>query len=186
MSKHNSTTNKNLYFTAIIPPDPVRQYIHEIKKEFAESYDSSHALRTPPHITLIPPFKLKAKSEDSISRIHAEVAKNSTPFIVQLDGYGAFSPRVIYIKPVSSSDLTELHDALQTHLPEWLKSSDRNLRFNPHITVAFRDLRKATFRKAWEVCKGKSCEARFEVSNICLLKHNGKRWNEYLNFPFTS
>jgi 2'-5' RNA ligase len=48
---------EKLYFIAIIPPQPYKEKIAGIKQSFAEIYHVSHALKSPPHITLIPPFK---------------------------------------------------------------------------------------------------------------------------------
>jgi hypothetical protein len=39
------------------------------------------------------------------------------------------------------------------------------------------------FRKAWEEeFKEKEFEARFEVQQITLLKHNGKHWERFRDF----
>jgi 2'-5' RNA ligase len=58
--------------------------------------------------------------------------------------------------------------------------------FHPHLTLAFRDLKKPAFYKAWQEFKEKKCEATFSVTEIVLLKHNGKIWNVYNNFILTT
>ena len=46
-----------LYFIALLPPDSIQDYATEVKQYFADNYDSKHAFKSPPHITLQPPFE---------------------------------------------------------------------------------------------------------------------------------
>ncbi|MFM7858912.1 MAG: 2'-5' RNA ligase family protein, partial [Flammeovirgaceae bacterium] len=55
--------------------------------------------------------------------------------------------------------------------------------FQPHVTIAFRDLRKPMFERAWEEFKHRNFKAEFTVDSIALLKHNGKHWNVIMEFP---
>ena len=49
--------------------------------------------------------------------------------------------------------------------------------FHPHITIAFRDLKKPMFYEAWEYFGGLKFNGRFSVEEVNLLKHEGGKWN---------
>ncbi len=57
-----------------------------------------------------------------------------------------------------------------------VKDSYRNEGFKPHMTVAFRDLRPAMFKQAWETMKDAHISFTWEARSFFLLKHNGKEW----------
>jgi hypothetical protein len=50
------------------------------------------------------------------------------------------------------------------------------------MTIAFRDLKKAKFPEAMDYYSIKKYEGAFEARSICLLKHDGKKWNEFHYF----
>ena len=49
--------------------------------------------------------------------------------------------------------------------------------FNPHLTVAYRDLTSENFEKAWEEYEDKDFKERFDVQKVGLYKHFNQRWN---------
>lgn len=49
--------------------------------------------------------------------------------------------------------------------------------FNPHLTVAYRDLTHENFEKAWKEYENKIFEERFEVEKVGLYKHFDQKWN---------
>ena len=82
-------------------------------------------------------------------------------------------------------EMTYLGASHLVDLPDALSNGDyKNLGFQPHVTIAFRDLRKARFYEAWETFKNQKYERRFSVSGITLLKHQSDRWHETGTFPF--
>jgi 2'-5' RNA ligase len=56
--------------------------------------------------------------------------------------------------------------------------------FHPHITLAFRDLKKTMFEAAWNEFKEKSFQTSFVMNAIDLLKHDGKCWHPLHRFHF--
>ncbi len=53
----------------------------------------------------------------------------------------------------------------------------KNRGYTPHLTLAFRDLKKASFNEAWEEFQDKEYKAGWDVNTVTLLKHNGKEWD---------
>ena len=176
---------KYLYFMALVPPEPVKSLIHEMKMEFYKKYRFSHALKSPPHITLIPPFKWPVQDENRLVRFLKDFALQQAPFEISLDGYGAFKPRVIFLKINENEMLHNLYKSLTASFyPYFHLPSPPDRPYRPHLTLAFRDVTPAMFRKAWAEWKNKHFEATFKVEGICLLKHNRKNWDEYFVADF--
>lgn len=178
-----------LYFLAIVPPQPVKDEIRGLKEYFQDRYKSKASLNSPPHITLHMPFQWKPEKELPLIKVLTDVAATLTPFDLQLKNFGAFEPRVIFIGVAENPSLMHLQRELmktcRTKL-QLLNAQYRDLPFHPHITLAFRDLKKAAFVEAWQEFGKKEFEASFQVKEFCLLKHDGRIWNEYRQFSLVS
>ena len=62
----------NLYFIALIPPDEIREEVKSLKEEMSARFRSSHALKSPAHITLQMPFKRDDSFEEEMySTLHS-------------------------------------------------------------------------------------------------------------------
>ena len=177
--------SEHLYFIAIIPPQPIKNDIQQIKETFAHTYNVYHALKSPPHITLIPPFKLSDSDGSKLSEFLNHFARDVEPFNLTIDNYACFKPRVIFLKPILNDALADLYDQSSKRFFEVFPVGKPSKRpFHPHLTIAFRDLKPGTFRKAWLECKNKIFQASFSVDRLFLLKHNGKRWEASEEFSF--
>jgi len=178
--------SKSLYFIAIIPPDPLKNQIQELKFQIAKSYATRKSLNSPPHITLIPPFHLAIQDEIKIMNQLEIFVKTVHSFMITIDGFGSFKPNVVYLKVENSASLKLLHKQIYEAFPTDDKPKDNMKLFSPHITLAFRDLSPPMFQKARKYYTSKPFRASFDAENICLLKHNGKSWDILAAFPFVS
>lgn len=84
-------------FLALLPPPDLQEQVTAIKQQFAEQFASRAALRSPPHITLVPPFEWPTAQLAALTGSLEAFAKEQAPVAVELCGFGAFPPRVIYI-----------------------------------------------------------------------------------------
>lgn len=174
-----------LYFVALLPPSKLRQQIHRLKMEFKKEFKSAHALKSPPHITLLSPFSPPKPME--ISPILASFVQEQTDFEVQLKDFSTFGKRVIFIDVLRNSELLLLQKNLEN-----LARSHREIfgynygdrEFNPHISLAFRDLTKENFDKAWTRYQNATFQSSFKASELVLFKHNRKRWEIEETFLF--
>ena len=86
----------------------------------------------------------------------------------------------MYLNPIMNTALYSLQKevirSFRIAYPA-LKIPDIELRFKPHITIAYRDLLPDKFPEAWNVYKAKEFRAVFDVSSFHLLQHDGKMWN---------
>jgi len=171
---------KALYFIALIPPDPLKSKIAELKITFSEKFRSTHSLNSPPHVTLVPPFRAnETKTEQLINNLE-ELVSTQSVFELFIKGSGAFKPRVIYLDIEKSKSADALRQALISRIMPNFSDTKSKL----HITLASRDLSTDMFFKAWKVYKDLSFADSFLVDHVYLLKHDGKIWQIEREFQF--
>lgn len=173
------------YFIAIVPPSPVYDEALEKKRYFKDNYQSKASLNSPPHITLHMPFKWREDKEgELIQHIH-RFAATFQPFTISLDNFSSFPPRVIFINVVKSPELEKLYLELKRFCKRELNLFNADYKeqpFHPHLTLAFRDLKKPNYQRAWSEFEQKKYKADFPVKSIALLKHDGKTWQVHHDF----
>ncbi|MCU0533982.1 MAG: 2'-5' RNA ligase family protein [Hydrococcus sp. Prado102] len=179
------TQSKRRFFIALLPPAEIQQIANKIKQHFAEVYNSCAAQKSPPHITLQPPFEWKLEDLTFLEQKLGEFAIAQSPISMTLDGFSAFKPRVIFINVLKTPELLAIQKALMDELETSLRivhEVSKNRPFSPHLTVGFRDLTKANFYKAWDEFKEQQLRFEFLVSQLTLLIHNGQRWEIHQEF----
>jgi 2'-5' RNA ligase len=178
-STPGSTLVCRRFFIALLPPQPVSLKANEIKGIMRDRYASQAAFRSPPHVTLLAPFEWPIVKLPDLVATLKEFAATQAPVPMTLDGFGAFSPHVIYINVVKSERLMAIQPALLDTLAAKLglmSERDRKRAFVPHMTVAFRDLKPHMFRQAWSVFQNQEIHFDFVVNQLTLLAHDGKQW----------
>lgn len=174
------------YFIALVPPEPLRSRIDDLKKEVAEKYNNKSALRSPPHITLHLPFEWKEEKEEALIE-NLSAFKFDASFQIILKDFSCFEPKVVFIDVVKNETLDRLQKGLVQHVKTTcgLLNQANDLRpYHPHVTIAFRDLRKADFYSMMEEYRDKKFDAEFVCNEFCLLKNDGKLWEIYRRFGF--
>jgi 2'-5' RNA ligase len=181
----NARPGISKYFIAIMPPPPIAERAHAWKEHFNRTFNSKAALNSPPHITLHMPFEWKTDKEPNLRSCLQSFAQTQNKFDVELDAFECFAPRVIYIRVIENAELNQLQNALARFCKTSLKlfnANRLNQPYHPHLTVAFRDLKKPLFPEAWASVKDLSFSARFTCSTLVLLKREGKQWHPIENF----
>jgi 2'-5' RNA ligase len=173
---------ENLYFIAVIPKRELREKITAIKQDFANRFNSKVALKVYPHITLKTPFKEPSNMHQKMIDWFVGLQINQQSFTIELKDFGAFPNRknpVVYINPIATKELLLLQEKIMLsfieNISNFIDKSD--IKFNPHCTVAYRDLDKNNFTKAWNEYQYKQFNASFEVNAFYLLQHDSKKWN---------
>lgn len=177
---------KQLYFIALLPPEEIREDVRQLKLEMKKRFDASHALKAPAHITLQMPFRREEDFERTIINSLQAFGVNQSTFTVNLNGFNVFPPHVLFIKIKEHQPIQNLHSNLNVVLTNSLNFTKDKIKqqLHPHMTIATRDLHKAAFHAAWDEFKEREFEASFKVSSLYLLKHNGKCWDQFREFPF--
>jgi 2'-5' RNA ligase len=180
---------EQLFFIALLPPQEVREFADRIKQRFAEVYNSRAAQKSPPHITLQPPFRWQLEQLPILEQKLNEFARDRNPVPMILDGFSAFKPRVIYINVIRTPELLAIQQNLLNYLESSFNIVDRASKtrpFAPHLTVAYRDLTKDNFRKAWSEFQQQQLYFEFVIDRLTLLIHNGRGWQIGKEFIFAS
>ncbi|MEO9483085.1 MAG: RNA 2',3'-cyclic phosphodiesterase [Ekhidna sp.] len=169
-----------LYFIAIVPPQEIQEEITQLKMEVAEKYESNHALKSPPHITLHMPFKWKDRKYEALQEVIQSNNAQLKPFTIQLQNFNFFEPRVVFVDVRANEELDKLQKGVVDSCRKQLKLDNANYQnrpFHPHVTIGFRDLKKPMFYEARKEFEQRRINFDFEVRRIDLLKHDGSKWN---------
>ncbi|MDY6783103.1 MAG: 2'-5' RNA ligase family protein [Cyanobacteriota bacterium] len=174
------------FFIALLPPQTIQQRVNEIKQHFADVYQSRKAFKSPPHITLQPPFHWEDANISVLEYTLAEFARNRGSIPILLSGFGAFKPRVIFVNPLKTPELMKIQEDLGNYLARTLSIVDEKSKFrsfSPHITVAFQDLTSQNFKKAWPEFEKREFQFEFTISELTLLIYEDRKWEIAREFP---
>ena len=168
-----------MYFVALVAPQEINEQVLKWKNFFKEHFQCIVALKSPAHITLIPPFWMKEELEPDLISSIIEFSTQKSKFEVILKDFASFKPRVIYIDVAKNEILQDLYDSLNDFICKLDKfpAKKEERPFHPHVTLATRDLYKKAFYEAWPHFSAKKYEAHWKVNGISLLLHNKKNWD---------
>jgi 2'-5' RNA ligase len=171
------------YFIALVPPPQIRDKAELLKQELFTQFGLRGSLRSPAHITLHRPFEWKEQKEEALISGLSEF--RFAPVPVTLRGFSSFAPRVIFIDVLPDERLVQLHSALAAFCRQRFRlynESEDERGFHPHVTIAFRDLKKNRFSEVWDYVDKKSFSENFVAERISLLKLES-RWEVLRDFP---
>jgi len=172
------------YFLAIVPPTQIFNEIETLKKEISEKHHIKGALLSPAHITLHMPFEFDENKEQKLIKCLSEFSFDSY-FDIKLKNFDCFAPRVIFVNVLKSEELSDLQKKLTKQVKQNLQifnQLDDMRGFHPHITIAYRDLKKTVFHQIWDDYQNKSFEKTFTCQSFWLLKKEDKYWQQYQEF----
>jgi len=169
----------NMYYIAIVAPKEIDQQVLKWKNYFKESFECTVALKSPGHITIIPPFWMNEELESDLINSIKNFSATTNKFEITLKDFSAFKPKVIFVDTVKNEKLNSLHRSFSDFIANEnkfpIKKDDRP--FHPHVTLANRDLYKKAFHEAWDVFSKKKYEATWNVNGLSLLSHSKKNWD---------
>jgi 2'-5' RNA ligase len=173
------------YFIAIVPEGEIQEKAADLKLQLKEKFNLKYALRSPAHVTLKMPFLWNEAKEDRLRSELGLFFQGQLPFRLKFKGIGKFSDRVIYMKVSENKALRRLQTELtmmckiQLNLAQELS----DYAYHPHMTIAFKDLKKGRFEEYFEFIKSKSFSRQMKVDHIALLKREDGRWAVLQSFP---
>lgn len=176
-----------MYFVAIVPPEPLFTAIQGMKETACNRFNSCASLNSPPHITLHMPFRWKRKKESTLHQFFDDFKSNTEPFKIEIDGVDHFDNRVIFLSVADSIMLRQFQGRLATHMKRHLNLFNVNYKdkpFHPHITLAFRDLKKQYFDEAIHHYRSLAYSDSFQSNQFCLLKHDGNKWQVFKKYQY--
>lgn len=178
-------SDKMLYFLALIPPEDISRHLWDFKKQIASKFLSKASLRSPPHVTLHMPFRWPDKRKDELVKRLTHFCARYEPCSIAFNGFGAFPPKVIYVQVETNQQLVILQNNLCQLMAQKMSIHNANYQskpFRPHLTIAFRDLKKDQFLRAWDYYQNQEYQTTCNINHLTLLRHNGHRWEAELDF----
>ncbi len=171
--------NTQLKLLAIVLPEPVFSLVVEQQNYIASTWGPRRALQTPPHLTLIEPLALSDDQITILENLCTKLTAIQTPFHIRVSGYSAFMPRVIFMNPILPPELlllqTEMRNKIRELMPDVLKKyQDRT--FDPHITLAHRDVNPDQFNLMWKHYQHLHLDLEFQVNTFHVLGHRTDGW----------
>ncbi len=166
------------FFVAIVCPPLLQDRINKLKSWVKEEYHCRVPMNSPPHLTLIPPFRSELQNESLVLN-----ALNSFQYMtavpeIRLLNFSHFDRRILYIRVIEDQVLPDLKTKLELHfisiLGEVIVPDLRD--FHPHITLARAGRRRSAFHRAMEHFAASEFEDQFHADKISLLKHDGESW----------
>jgi 2'-5' RNA ligase len=173
------------YFIAVVISGPAGDEALALKNYFKEKYNSKASLNSPPHITLHMPFLWKQDKEALLMEKLKLFKPTVKPFTLQLRNFNAFVPKVIFIDVEENESLKILQRELMRFCKVELNLFNADYKdrpFHPHVTLAFRDLRKPMFTEAWSEFQQKHYEHSLTIDRFSLLKHDGRQWQVFKEY----
>ena len=173
------------YFIAIILDGPGFDKIEALKQDLYTRHGLRGALRSPAHITLHRPFEWKEEKEPVLIE-QLNLFRFGPSFELELEGFDGFEPRVIYAALVHQPALYDLHARLTSFARRELKlfnESEDERGFHPHVTVAFRDLKKPLYHQLMPEFRQTVLREKMWCKGFSLLKLE-KTWSEHRFFAF--
>lgn len=165
------------YFIGLLPPPGLSEQLQAAKKAIAAQFGPSHALKSPPHITLAPPFHAPAAQEAELAAWQDQLVRRWPGFMVHLNGVGHFDERVVYVRVEAAEGLYALQHAIVQGLKTAFgQAASRPYGFTPHLTLAFRDMKPGQFRAIMEWAEKEGFFSAFEARRVALMRHNGLQW----------
>ena len=175
-----------MYFLALLTPPEVNSKVLEWKYYMREHFGCVVAMRSPAHITLIPPFWMTEELEEQLKADSEAFAEKQSPFKIELQDFDAFRPKVIFLHVKPSTRLTNLRSELENDLllREKFPLKQESRPFHPHITIANRDLLRKDFPVAFDHFRKISYTKAFDATDVALLKHVNGEWRVEKRFEF--
>lgn len=184
MKQMNKTRNfpAQTHFIGVLAPDEISAKIENCRHYMNEKYGCKSGFKTPVHVTLVPPFCLDESfsTKDLADAIIRNVASKPEEFkfTAHIENFDAFGDRTVFAKVAQDEKWTKLRDAVfesvQKAAPGCAKKDKRI--FQPHLTVANRDIPAGCAKDAFEVLNELNFVEDFEVDNITVFERREGKW----------
>lgn len=167
-----------LYYIAAVCSDDVNAEIKVFKDFMQKNFGCRAAQKSPAHLTVVPPFKTEELRETQMKKFVDAFNIGLVPFDIQLKGFSHFDDRVIFVDVVENENLRAAEQDCNKEFSEKFPSVDFKMKpaFNPHVTVATRDIPAGKFDDAWSNFKDKEIDTSFTCKGFELLKLKDGKW----------
>jgi 2'-5' RNA ligase len=169
----------DMYYMAIVLPEELNKEVLSYKQYMLDKYNCKVGLKSPAHLTIIPPYWMQRDKEQLLLNQLDELCQQTESFPIITKNFSAFKPRTIFIDVDVDEKLNQFKNTVDhfflQHKDYGAKVDTRP--FHPHITIATRDLYKKAFAEAWAYFETKEFVTAFTATGLSTLRHNGRNWD---------
>lgn len=180
-----NTFSWQTHFIGVLVPEDITLTLEDCRRYMNEKYGCRSGHATPIHVTLVPPFCLPEEysTKDLAKAIESDLISNSLKsddlkFTAHIDNFDAFGDRTIFAKVNADEKWLKLRDtvldSVLSFAPDCTKKDKRP--FQPHLTVANRDIPEGVSSEALEVMNELNLKEDFPVDNITIFERTNGKW----------
>ncbi len=169
------------HFIGVLLPEELTIRLQGCRDFMHQKYGCRSGHGTPLHVTLVPPFCLDEKMttadiETAVSQMVSD--RKWHPFNAKIDGFDAFGDRTLFAKVLPSAVWTAFRSSVYKTVSALSPGSLRqdNRLFQPHITVANRDIPAGVCTEVLESMNQLEMKVTFPVNNITIFERVNKSW----------
>src|SRR4026207_723909 len=174
----STSATHEMYYVATVCPEQINEKIQKFKQWMKDRFGCVVAMKSPAHITLIPPFGFLFEREHELMNAVQSFTNPSPPAKIELEGFSHFRKKVLFVHVKENASLGELKSGAEKYFTgrfgAVFKKDDRP--FHPHITIANRDMKPSYFEQAWAHFSNMIFKESFSSNSISLLKLNPGKW----------
>jgi len=146
-----------------------------------DKYGCKAAGKSPGHITIIPPFRAEDDLIPSLQDFVSTFNIGIVPFDIDVNGFDQFGDRVLYVDITPNQALNQLEaecsEEFNQKFPGIIFRTKPD--FNPHITIATRDIPEGKIQEAKSYFEDNHPIAEsFTASSLNLMKLENGWWKE--------
>lgn len=169
---------KQHYFIALLAPTEIDQAVLSWKHDLRERYGCTVALKSPAHITLIPPYQMNPEMEPEVLGFLRQFTARQPMLPFSVSGFDHFGHRTIYLAVDKNPDLQHLYSLLRRQFGDQFPGFRLLLHkdFHPHITIANRDVPREAFAEILNNFQQLPYHAAGQFEAIALLRLEQGRW----------
>jgi 2'-5' RNA ligase len=188
MKPQKPATPANMYFLAHLLPAHLNEPILQMKQDLQQRFGCTVGLKSPAHITLIPPFWLETDKAPQLLPDLQRLATSVAPFYLAAANFSSFGKRTLFIAVAESSPLQQLKAAADSIFTgnDFYALKMEKRPFHPHITLATRDIKPAQFDEAWAVYGGRRFDHQWQATSVSIFKHNRMHWEVAVTAALTA
>ena len=172
----------SLFYIAIECPPAIDEKIEVMKSYMEQEYGCKAARKSPAHLTIVPPFRAEDELEAELSNFVTTYNMGMLPFDIKLKDYGQFAERVLFVDVERPNEtLVALEKETMHEFSEKFPGIIFGMKpdFNPHVTIATRDIPEGTLEKAKRYLEeNHKVDLAFEAKELSLFRLDNGWWKK--------
>jgi 2'-5' RNA ligase len=165
----------NLHYIALLPADDVSLQLRRYQAQAKARFGVCSAMRSLPHLTLIPPVRLDELQLTSIKSRLSSISAKTSGFYLASNGWDHFSQHCIYLSITTSEQLLDLNNNLELSFKH-LICRRQEVNFTPHISLVTRDINHSKFAEIYQWVQNLGYPALVPFLQLVVFSQTATGW----------